>query len=145
MPRQTAGALPRLASSLSLLSPFLRLNVCPSNRGNLNVLQYEYYQKHSSAYLLVSEVQQVLGSEAAHLSDSQADALARILIGNPSSMDRFTSNAIIPYLNPVWIRGDAYSSGMAPGGQPQMSDAGYGLLIRPSDFVYIDVYGSIDS
>src|SRR5208283_1507153 len=35
MPPQTAGALPRLASSLSLLSPFLRLNVCPSNRGRL--------------------------------------------------------------------------------------------------------------
>ena len=120
--------------------------------GRENVPQLDFYQSHQGPYLLVSELQQVLGVNADHLSDAQADALTKILLGNPSPDDAvpgiftpYKGSVVIPFLTPSWYRGDAYSSGLPPGGQPNTSAAGFNFITRPSGFAYIDATGSIDS
>ena len=120
--------------------------------GRENVPLLESYQSHQGPYLLVSELQQLLGVNADHLSDAQADALAKILLEHPSPDDSvpgvftpFKGSAVIPFLTPSWYRGDAYSSGLPPGGQPNAGAAGFNFITRPSGFAYIDAAGSIDS
>jgi len=120
--------------------------------GPEKIPQLQFYQSHLGTYLLVSEVQQVLGAQADHLSDAQADELTQILLAHPSPADPAPGSfrgeraaVVIPFLTPTWFRADAYSSGMPPGGQPNDTVAGYNLITRYSGDVYVDATGGIDS
>jgi len=104
------------------------------------------YRAQLGAHLCVSQLQQELGVNADHLSDVQAEALTKILIGNsPAPLTGPWVNSMIPFLAPTWYRGDAYNSGLPPGGQPNIIDGSYRFVMRSASEGYIGSQGNIDS
>src|SRR5580693_7287835 len=99
MLRHTSGVLPRILSSLSSLSPFLGLNVCPSNRGNLSWLNPFTSMKSKIACLTVLIVVLLAGCATAEkLNDVRIGMTKDQVIALLGTPDSTSAQANVEYL-----------------------------------------------